>query len=162
MFILIFAVQLRWFPASGYEGIRYLVLPAFTLGLILSGILARLIRSSMLEVLNQQYISTARSKGIKEWLVIVKHALRNALIPTVTFIGLQFGTLLGGTVIIEQVFSWPGVGRLLIDAVSQRDFPVIQGAVIYLALIMVLVNLIVDISYSFIDPRIKVGEEKKL
>ena len=161
MFILIFAVRLRWFPASGYEGFKYLVLPAFTLGLILSGILARLIRSSMLEVLNQQYISTARSKGIKEWLVVIKHALRNALIPTVTYIGLQFGTLLGGTVIIEQVFSWPGVGRLLIDAVNQRDFPVIQGTVIYLALIMVLVNLIVDISYSFIDPRIKIGGGEK-
>ena len=160
MFILIFAVHLRWFPASGYEGTKYLILPAFTLGLIRSGILARLIRSSMLEVLNQQYISTARSKGLREWLVIIKHALRNALVPTVTFIGLQFGTLLGGTVIIEQVFSWPGAGRLLIDAVTQRDFPVIQGAVIYLALVMVFVNLIVDISYSFIDPRIKVGGGK--
>jgi peptide/nickel transport system permease protein len=115
-----------------------------------------LIRSSMLEVLNQQYISTARSKGISEWLVVIKHALRNALIPTITFIGIQFGTLLGGTVIIEQVFSWPGIGRLLIDAISQRDFPVIQGAVIILSFLMVLVNLLVDISYSFIDPRIKV------
>jgi peptide/nickel transport system permease protein len=156
MLIIIFAVNLRWFPASGYEGLEYLVLPSVALGLILSGILARLIRSSMLEVLNQQYISTARSKGISEWLVVIKHALRNALIPTITFIGIQFGTLLGGTVIIEQVFSWPGIGRLLIDAISQRDFPVIQGAVIILSFLMVLVNLLVDISYSFIDPRIKV------
>jgi peptide/nickel transport system permease protein len=155
MLIIIFAVKLGWFPASGYQGPEYLVLPSVALGLILSGILARLIRSSMLEVLNQQYINTARSKGIKEWLVIIRHALRNALIPTVTFIGLQFGTLLGGTVIIEQVFSWPGIGRMLIDAISQRDFPVIQGTVIILSFLMIFVNLLVDISYSFIDPRIK-------
>ncbi|MBO8162826.1 MAG: ABC transporter permease [Brevibacillus sp.] len=160
MLIIIFAVHLKWFPASGYQGPEYLILPSVSLGLILSGILARLIRSSMLEVLNQQYITTARSKGIKEWMVIIKHALRNALIPTVTFIGLQFGTLLGGTVIIEQVFSWPGVGRLVIDAISQRDFPVIQGSVIVLAFLMILVNLVVDISYGFIDPRIKQGGGK--
>jgi len=160
MLIVVFAVKLRWLPASGYEGFKYLILPSFALGLILSGILARLIRSSMLEVLNQQYITTARSKGIKEWIVILKHALRNALIPTVTLIGLQFGNLLGGTVIIELVFSWPGVGRLLIEAISQRDFPVIQGAVVVLSMIMILVNLLVDISYGFIDPRIKQGGEK--
>lgn len=160
MLIIIFAVKLRWFPASGYQGPEYLVLPSIALGLILSGILARLVRSSMLEVLNQQYINTARSKGIKEWLVIIKHALRNALIPTVTFIGLQFGTLLGGTVILEQVFSWPGIGRMLIDAISQRDFPVIQGTVIVLSFLMILVNLLVDISYGFIDPRIKQGGGK--
>ncbi|GEC87948.1 nickel ABC transporter permease [Brevibacillus formosus] len=160
MLIIIFAVKLGWFPASGYEGLEYLVLPSVALGLILSGILARLVRSSMLEVMNQQYINTARSKGIKEWLVIIKHGLRNALIPTVTFIGLQFGTLLGGTVIIEQVFSWPGIGRMLIDAISQRDFPVIQGSVIILSFLMIFVNLLVDISYGFIDPRIRQGGGK--
>ncbi|MGG1659831.1 nickel ABC transporter permease [Brevibacillus sp. NRS-1366] len=160
MLIIIFAVKLRWFPASGYQGLEYLVLPSVALGLILSGILARLVRSSMLEVLNQQYINTARSKGIKEWIVIIKHGLRNALIPTVTFIGLQFGTLLGGTVIIEQVFSWPGIGRMLIDAISQRDFPVIQGSVIILSFLMIFVNLLVDISYGFIDPRIRQGGGK--
>jgi peptide/nickel transport system permease protein len=160
MLIIIFAVKLHWLPASGYKGFEYLVLPSISLGLILSGIFARLIRSSMLEVLNHQYITTARSKGIKEWKVIIKHALRNALIPTVTFIGLQFGTLLGGTVIIEQVFSWPGIGRLLLDAISQRDFPVIQGSVIILSFLMIFVNLLVDISYSFIDPRIKQGGGK--
>jgi len=161
MFIVIFAVQLNWLPASGYGGVKHIILPAFTLGLILSGILARLVRSSMLEMLNEQYINTARSKGTKEWLVIIRHAFRNALIPTITFIGIQFGSLLGGAVIIEQVFSWPGIGRMIIDAINQRDYPVIQGGVIILALLMVLVNLIVDISYSYLDPRIKVGRGEK-
>lgn len=158
MLVLMFSVTFNWFPASGYNGFSSLILPSVTLGLILSGILARLIRSSMLEVLNQQYISTARSKGIREWKVIILHALRNALLPTVTFIGLQLGGLLGGTVIIEQVFAWPGIGRLIVDAINQRDYPVIQGGVIFLAIIMVMINLIVDISYSFIDPRIKAGK----
>jgi peptide/nickel transport system permease protein len=160
MLIIIFAVVLQWFPASGYDGFEYLILPSVTLGLILSGILARLVRSSMLEVLNQQYISTARSKGIHEWFVIIRHALRNALIPTITFLGIQFGSLLGGTVIIEQVFSWPGVGRMIVEAISQRDYPVVQGGVIVLAMVMVGVNLLVDLSYGAIDPRIKVGGEK--
>jgi peptide/nickel transport system permease protein len=161
MLIIIFSVNLKWFPSSGYEGFSHLILPSITLGMILSSVLARLIRSSMLEVLNQQYISTARSKGIAEWLVILRHAFRNALIPTVTFLGIQFGSLLGGTVIIEQVFSWPGVGRMIIDAINQRDYPVVQGGVIMLALLMVIVNFVVDISYSLIDPRIKVGGSEK-
>lgn len=159
MLILIFAVYLQWLPASGFESFRHLILPSITLGLILSGILARLVRSSMLEVLNQQYISTARSKGISDWSVIIKHGFRNALLPTVTFLGLQFGSLLGGTVIVEQVFSWPGIGTLIVDAINQRDYPVIQGGVIFLALIMVFVNLVVDLSYTLIDPRIKTGKE---
>ncbi|MFS0645924.1 nickel ABC transporter permease [Siminovitchia sp. 179-K 8D1 HS] len=161
MFIIIFAVNLKWLPASGYGSFKHLILPSFTLGLILSGILARLVRSSMLEVLSQQYIATARSKGLKEWIVVLRHAFRNALIPTVTFLGIQFGSLLGGAVIIEQVFSWPGVGRMIIDAINQRDYPVIQGGVIVLALLMVLINLIVDISYSYLDPRIKIGGSEK-
>lgn len=160
MLIIIFSVNLHWFPASGYNGPQYVFLPAFTLGLVLSGTLARLVRSSMLEVLNGQFVATARSKGTPEWLVIFRHVLRNALIPIVTFLGIQFGSLLGGTVIIEEVFSWPGVGQMIISAISQRDFPVIQGGVIVLAMIMVIVNLIVDISYSFIDPRIKAGGKK--
>lgn len=160
MLILIFAVNLQWLPASGFEGFKYLILPSITLGLILSGVLARLVRSSMLEVLNQQYIRTAESKGISKWVVILKHAFRNALLPTTTFIGLQFGALLGGTVIIEQVFAWPGIGRLIIDAINQRDYPVVQGGVVFLALVMVVVNLIVDLSYSLIDPRIKAGKGK--
>lgn len=157
MMILVFAVKLRWLPASGYRGFRYLILPSVTLGLILSSILARLIRSAMLDVLRMQYIQTARAKGLAEKVVILRHALRNALIPTVTFVGLQIGSLLGGTVILEQVFSWPGVGRLALDAISNRDFPMVQGSVLMLATIMVLVNLTVDLSYAFLDPRIKVG-----
>lgn len=161
MLILIFAVNLKWLPSSGFDGLSSLILPSITLGMILSGILARLIRSSMLEVMNQQYMSTARSKGISEWSVIIKHGFRNALLPTITFLGLQFGSLLGGTVIVEQVFSWPGIGRLIIDAINQRDYPVIQGGVIFLAIIMVVVNLIVDLSYTLIDPRIKAGRGGK-
>lgn len=157
MFILIFSVKLGWFPVSGYSGPASLVLPSVTLGLILAGILARLIRSSMLDVLSSQYITTARAKGLRARRVLLYHGLRNALIPTVTFIGLQFGSLLGGVVILEQVFSWPGVGRLVVDAINQRDYPVVQGAVLFLAFLLILVNLVVDLSYGFIDPRIKVG-----
>ena len=158
MFILYFAVTLKWLPPSGYEGPVYLILPAFTLGLISSGFLARLVRSSMLDTMRQNYIVTARAKGIAEWRVVIYHGLRNALIPTVTFFGLQFGALLGGAVIIEQVFSWPGVGRMLIQAISQRDFPVIQGTVFFLAIVMVLINFLIDILYGFLDPRIRISK----
>jgi len=157
MLILIFAVQLKWLPVSGFDGVSSLVLPSVALGLILSGILVRLIRTSMLEVLKMQYVTTARAKGIREWLVIIKHAFRNALLPTVTFVGLQFGGLLGGAVIVEQVFSWPGIGRLIVDSINQRDYPVVQGGIILLALIMILVNLIVDLCYSLINPKIRTG-----
>lgn len=160
MLILIFAVNLQWLPASGYNGFEYLILPAISLGLILSGVLARLIRSSMLDVLHQQYIRTARAKGVAEWRVIIRHALRNALIPTITFLGLQFGVLLGGVVILEQVFSWPGVGRLVIDAINDRDYPLVQGSVLILAFLLMLVNLFVDLLYGIIDPRIKLGRER--
>ncbi|EFI69973.1 nickel ABC transporter permease [Lysinibacillus fusiformis] len=157
MLILIFAVQLKWLPVSGFEGFSSLILPSIALGLILSGILVRLIRTSMLEVLKMQYVTTARAKGIREWLVIIRHAFRNALLPTVTFVGLQFGGLLGGAVIVEQVFSWPGIGRLIVDSINQRDYPVVQGGVILLALIMIVVNLIVDLCYSLINPKIRTG-----
>lgn len=157
MLMLVFAVKLRWLPASGYQGVRHLILPSFTLGLILSSILMRLIRSTMLDVLRQQYIQSARAKGLSERVVIYRHAFRNALIPSITFIGLQLGSLLGGTVILERVFSWPGVGRLALDAISNRDFPVVQGTVLVLAAVMVMVNLVIDVSYGFLDPRIKVG-----
>ncbi len=160
MLILIFAVNLQWLPASGYNGFEYLILPAISLGLILSGVLARLIRSSMLDVLHQHYIRTARAKGVAEWVVIIRHALRNALIPTITFLGLQFGALLGGVVILEQVFSWPGVGRLVIDAINDRDYPLVQGSVLILAFMLMLVNLFVDLLYGIIDPRIKLGRER--
>ena len=157
MLILIFAVQLKWLPVSGFDGFSSLILPSIALGLILSGILVRLIRTSMLEVLKMQYVTTARAKGIREWLVIIRHAFRNALLPTVTFVGLQFGGLLGGAVIVEQVFSWPGIGRLIVDSINQRDYPVVQGGVILLALIMIVVNLIVDLCYSLINPKIRTG-----
>ncbi len=156
MFILYFAVHLRWFPPSGYEGPIYLVLPALTLGLILSGLMARVVRSAMLDAMRQPYIVTARSKGIAEWRVVILHGFRNALIPTVTLFGLQFGALLGGTVIIEKVFSWPGIGRMMVDAISARDFPVIQGTSFFLAIALVAINFIVDILYGVLDPRIRV------
>lgn len=156
MFMLVFAVRLRWFPPSGYEGLRSLVLPSLTLGVILSATLVRLVRSNLLEVLNQQYIETARAKGIAEWRVIIAHGLRNALIPTITFVGLQFGALLGGTVILEKVFAWPGLGQLAVDAVGYRDYPVIQGVVTVLAALTVVINLFVDLSYGLLDPRVKV------
>jgi peptide/nickel transport system permease protein len=157
MLMLVFAVKLRWLPASGFRGFKYLILPGVTLGLVLSSILTRLIRSAMLDVLRMQYVQSARAKGLSERVVIFRHAFRNALIPTVTFVGLQLGSLLGGAVILEQVFSWPGVGRLALDAISNRDFPVVQGSVLVLAATMVMVNLLVDLSYGFLDPRIKAG-----
>lgn len=154
MLILIFSVKLGWLPPSGSGSIQYLILPAVTLGLILTGITTRLIRSSVLEVIDQDYVRTARAKGLAYPRVLIKHVLRNALLPVVTYIGLQFGTLLGGAVIIEQVFAWPGVGQLSLLAVNQGDYPVVQASVLVLATLIILVNLIVDLSYGFIDPRI--------
>lgn len=152
--ISIFSVRLRWLPVMGSDSLRHLILPALTLGLIASTILARITRSSMLDVLNAQYIRTARSKGLHEHAVILRHALKNALIPVVTILGLQMGGLLGGAFIIEVVFSWHGVGELAVQAISQRDFPVIQGVVVVVAITYVLINLIVDLTYSALDPRI--------
>ncbi len=155
MFILIFAVRLNWLPPSGYGGIQYLVLPSITLGLILAGISTRLIRSSVLDVLDADYVRTARAKGLPALSVLTRHVVRNALLPIVTYIGLQFGTLLGGAVIVEQVFSWPGVGQLALGAVNQSDFPLVQASVLVLSTILIFVNLLVDLSYVFIDPRIR-------
>jgi peptide/nickel transport system permease protein len=154
MMILIFGVNLRWLPPSGFEDWRSVVMPAVTLGLILTATNVRLLRAALLEVLSSQYIIVARSKGLLERVVLYKHALRNAAIPAVTFIGLQFGGLIGGVVIIEQVFAWPGLGSLALNAISQRDYPVLQGTVAVLALVVVVVNLIIDLSYGLIDPRI--------
>ena len=163
IFIYAFAVNLRWLPAAGYaslsEGfvanLRYLTLPALSLGLNQSALVARMTRSFMLEVLREDYIRTARSKGLAENLVILRHAMRNVLVPTVTVVGLIFAVLLGGAVTTEIVFNIPGAGRLLIDSVLRRDYPVIQGAVLYIALAFVIINLIVDMLYVVIDPRIK-------
>jgi len=154
MLMLFFAVQLDWLPTTGKGGLEHLVLPAFTLGFAATAFIARMTRSCMLEVLALDYIRTARSKGLREFWVICKHALRNALLPIVTVIGLQFGTLLAGAITTEIVFAWPGIGRLVVDAVNYRDFPVVQGTVWVVATVFVLINLVVDIVYTFLDPRI--------
>ncbi len=154
MLQLLFSVRLGLLPATGIGTIRHLILPSLTLGTASAALMARITRSSMLDVLRQDFITTARSKGLNERLVVYKHALKNALIPVVTVLGLQFGILLGGAVLTETVFAWPGVGRLLVDAILRRDYPVVQGTVMMLALLFVLINLTVDIIYAFLDPRI--------
>ncbi len=155
LLIFAFSLQIRIFPATGGGDLQHLVLPAITLGLGAAAILARLTRSSMLEVLRQEYVTTARAKGLSDWLVIVRHALKNALIPVVTIFGLQFGQLLAGTVVVETVFARPGIGRLIIDGILNKDFPVVQGVVLVVAVSYVLVNLLVDILYAVLDPRIR-------
>lgn len=155
MMILVFAVNLGWLPSGGYTDWSSLLLPAITLGTGSAAIITRMTRSSMLEVIRQDYIRTARAKGVVENVVINKHALKNALIPVITVIGLQFGYLLGGAVLTETVFSWPGVGRMMVDAIRQKDTPTVLGTVVFLATTFSLVNLLVDLLYGFIDPRIK-------
>jgi peptide/nickel transport system permease protein len=137
------------------DSLRHLILPALSLATISMGIIARFTRSSMLEVIRQDYIRTARAKGVSEALVIFKHAFKNALIPVVTVVGLQFGLLLGGAVVTETVFSWPGIGNVIIVSILRRDYPMVQGALILLALLYVIINLLVDVSYSYLDPRIR-------
>jgi peptide/nickel transport system permease protein len=154
MLVLIFSIKLEWLPSSGFLVYQGLVLPALTLALILSAVNVRIVRSAMLETLSAQYILVSRAKGLKDRVVLYKHALRNCLIPLLTFVGLQFGDLLGGVVIIERVFNWPGMGSLAFDAISARDYPVLQGAITVLALLIVLTNLVIDIAYGIIDPRI--------
>ncbi|MFZ3577204.1 nickel ABC transporter permease [Virgibacillus sp. DJP39] len=161
MLILFFSVELRWLPVGGLsepfytiEGFKHLILPAITLGTASAAMIARMSRSTMLEVVNADYIRTAKAKGVKHRNVIWIHALRNAMIPVITVIGMNFGGLLGGTIIVEQVFAINGVGRLLIDAIAARDFPMVQGTVLLVAGLFVFVNLIVDIVYAIIDPRI--------
>jgi ABC-type dipeptide/oligopeptide/nickel transport system permease component len=154
MLMLVFAVQLRWFPTSGRGDWRHLVLPGFTLGAGAAAIIARVTRSSLLEVLNQDYIRTATAKGLRSQTVIYRHALKNALIPVVTVVGLEFGYLLAGAVITETVFAYPGIGRLLVDSIGFRDFPVVQGILLILAFQFVMVNLGVDLLYAWLDPRI--------
>lgn len=153
--ILVFAVRLRWLPAIGHETPLHLILPSITLGMASAAIIARMTRSAMLEVLRQEYVRTARAKGVAESSVIRRHALRNGLIPVVTVVGLQLGTLLSGAVLTESVFAWPGVGRLLVDAVLARDYPVIQGAVLLIATTFVFLNVLVDMLYGALDPRIR-------
>lgn len=165
LLILLFALRLGWLPPTGYVApgedlagnLRHMVLPALSLGLVLAAASTRIVRSSLLEVLGRHYIRTARAKGLRDAAVVMRHALRNALIPVVTVIGLQFGTLLGGTVIIEQIFALPGIGRYALEGINLRDYPVVQGAVLAIALAFTLVNLIVDLCYGFLDPRIRYG-----
>jgi ABC-type dipeptide/oligopeptide/nickel transport system permease component len=157
MLIIVFAVRLRLLPASGYGTWQHFLMPAFCLGAFLAPITMRLVRSGVIEVMNMEYIKTARAKGLREWLVVVKHAFRNACIPVLTVVGLQFGQLLGGAIVTETVFAWPGVATLTVESIRNQDFPVVQCAVVMLALIIVVVNLLVDVVVALIDPRIRVG-----
>lgn len=164
LLITLFAVQLRWLPSGGFasfsdpvENLKLLAMPAVTLGASIAAVTMRMTRSSLLEVLEQEYVRTARSKGLHTRAVIYGHALRNALIPVVTILGIQAGRLLGGTVVVEQVFGWPGIGSMVVRAISQRDYPLIQGSVVFLALTFVFVNLVVDILYLYLDPRLRRG-----
>lgn len=155
LLMLLFSLKLGWFPSGGAEGFRSVVLPAVTVGVGLAALLTRTTRSSMLDVLRQDYLRTARAKGVSEKRVVFHHALRNALIPIITIFGVQFSNVLGGSVLAETVFAWPGVGRLVVDAIDQRDIPTVTGALIMTTMLVTVVNLIVDIVYAYVDPRIK-------
>jgi ABC-type dipeptide/oligopeptide/nickel transport system permease component len=152
--ILVFAVILKWLPPSGYGGIKYLILPALALGSRSIAFLARVTRSSMLDVLGGDFVRTARAKGLKERVVVVRHALRNALIPIITVLGLDFGYYLTGSILTETIFSWPGLGRYVVNAITRRDLPAIQGSVLFLSVVFVLVNLLTDLAYAKADPRV--------
>jgi len=153
--ILVFSYYLRWLPPAGADTVTSLILPAVTLGASAAALIARLSRSSLLEVLRQEFIRTARAKGLGEWWILYRHGLRNALIPVLSIVGLQFAGLLGGAVIVESVFGWPGLGRLAVDAIFNRDIPMVQGIVLTAAVIFVAVNLCVDLLYALVDPRIR-------
>lgn len=155
MLVLLFGVTLRWLPTSGFAGWAHLILPSVTLAAFPTALVARLTRSSMLEILGRDYIRTGRAKGLAERAVVLRHALRNATIPVLTVVGLQIGTLLGGAVITESIFAWPGMGKLVVDAIFFRDFPVVQTILILSATIFVVINLVVDVLYTVIDPRIR-------
>ena len=158
LLILFFAVGLGWFPVSGREGFSSLILPAITLGTAMAAILSRMVRATLLEVLDEDYIRTARAKGLSPRIVIWRHALRNALLPVITLLGLQLGALLAGAVITEAVFSWPGIGQLIIEAIQGRDYPVVQACVLLISLTYVLVNTLTDLAYGWFDPRVRLGE----
>jgi ABC-type dipeptide/oligopeptide/nickel transport system permease component len=153
--ILIFSVFIGWLPVSGRGGIPHLILPAVTLGAALAAILTRMVRTSVIEELSSDYVRTARAKGLPERAVLFRHAFRNALIPILTILGLQFGTLLAGTIVTEKIFSWPGIGRLAVLAIDARDYPLLQGCILLIALSYVAVNLLTDLVYAFVDPRVR-------
>ncbi len=153
--ILIFSIQLGWLPVSGREGPQYLILPAVTMGAALAAILTRMVRTSMMEELSADYVRTARAKGLPDSRVLFRHAFPNALIPVVTIIGLQFGTLLAGAIVTESIFAWPGVGRLTVQAIQARDYPLLQGCILIISFSYVLVNLLTDVVYALVDPRVR-------
>jgi peptide/nickel transport system permease protein/oligopeptide transport system permease protein len=155
MLVIVFSIMLKWLPAGGTGSWQHVVLPSVTLAAFVVAFIARMTRSTMMEVLSQDYTTTARSKGLKEQVIVIKHAFRNALIPIITVVGLQFGLLLGGAVLTETVFAWPGLGRLIVDSILARDYPVIQGAILIFGLLYILVNLVVDVIYAYVDPRIR-------
>ena len=157
LLILVFSVNLRWLPSLGKQSLdlKYMILPTLSLSAPLIAIIARLTRAGMLEVINSDYVRTARAKGLAERAVITRHALRNSLIPVVTVLGLQLGSLLGGTVVVETIFSWPGIGWLLFSGISQRDYPVVQGVVLFYSVVFMFVTLAVDLGYSYLDPRVR-------
>ncbi len=157
LLIILFSIQLGWLPVSGMEGPLSIVLPAITLGTALAAVLTRMIRSSLLEELGEEYVRAARAKGLPENRVLWKHAMRNALIPVLTVIGLQFGSLLTGAIITETIFSWPGLGQLLIRSINYRDFPLVQGCILAISIIYIAVNLLTDLAYGWLDPRIKLS-----
>lgn len=156
LMILVFAIKLDWLPVAGRYGPEYLILPAVTLGAALAAILTRMVRSSVIEELNEDYVRTARAKGLSERQVIYKHVLKNGLIPVITVLGLQFGVLLAGAIITETIFNWPGLGTLTIEAINQRNYPMVQGCILLIALTYLLVNVLTDLAYRLLDPRIKV------
>jgi peptide/nickel transport system permease protein len=155
LLMLVFSVYLGWFPAGGSGGLKHMLLPAVALGAASAAVIARMTRASMLEVIRQDYIRTARANGLREWVVIYKHALKNAMIPVITVFGLEFGYMLGGAVLTETVFSLPGVGRLMVEGIFQRDYAVVQGSMLLVAATFVLVNLLTDIAYALFDPKIR-------
>ena len=160
LLIILFSLKLGWFPSGGNEGFKSIILPAFTVGAGLAALLTRTTRSSMVDVIRQDYLRTARAKGVPEKTIIRKHALRNALIPIITIFGVQFSNVLGGSVLAETVFAWPGVGRLVVDAIDQRDIPTVTGALVMTTMLVTVVNLLIDIVYAFVDPRIKAKYSK--
>jgi peptide/nickel transport system permease protein len=158
--IFTFSLSLRWLPTLGQGDLKHLIMPAFVVGLTEAGVIARTVRSSLVEIMHEDYIRTARAKGLKEGLVVIRHGLRNALIPTVTIIGINMAAVLGGVVIVETVFSREGIGRLAVDSVTNFDMPVVQGTVLLAALVFIFVNLAVDVTYAFFDPRIRYGAHR--